>query len=377
MEEQIEQPAQIQSTDRSSEQPAVKATGVQTLRGIACVLVVALHTVGWRPTTGMHMGEGTFYRNLADLFAPLRMPLFTFLSGFVYAYFPVMTGRVASFATKKLRRVGLPLLTVTTIYYLLTFVAGDVNGKVPLGEAWRVYVFPYVHLWFLQAILLIFAALVVLERVGALATFRRFAATLVCAMAAGATIGGLAYESLFSYENAIYLLPFFLLGLGANRFREVLLQPAVAWACTLAFVIAAAFHVNLVLQVGAVTPTLIILVIGFSGVMALIYFTPRWRPLERLGAYSFTIYLFHPFAVAPSRKILQALDADPVIVFGCGLVVGVLAPIVVEHLARRVPIGRLLLLGQSRNPTARTRGFAAGGGRSERELAPTSAGSDA
>ena len=229
------------------------------------------------------------------------------------------------------------------------------NGKVPLGEAWRIYVFPYVHLWFLQAIVLIFAALVVLERVGALATFRRFAATLVCAMAAGATIGGLAYESLFSYENAIYLLPFFLLGLGANRFREVLLQPAVAWACTLAFVIAAAFHVNLVLQVGAVTPTLIVLVIGFSGVMALIYFTPRWRPLERLGAYSFTIYLFHPFAVAPSRKILQALDArscsNPVwLRFGGGYPCAdrVRAPGAAR--ANCPP----LLLGQSRNPTART-----------------------
>jgi hypothetical protein len=34
--------------------------------------------------------------------------------------------------------------------------------------------------------------------------------------------------------------------------------------------------------------------------------------------------------------------------------VGVLAPIVFEHLARHVPIARLLLLGQSRNPAART-----------------------
>jgi len=356
MEEQIQQPAQIQSTARSATHPPVEATGVQTLRGIACVLVVALHTVGWSPTTGMQVDEGTFYRNLADLFAPLRMPLFTFLSGFVYAYFPVTTGRVAPFATKKLRRLGLPLLTLTTIYYLLTFVAGDVNGKVPLVDAWRIYVFPYVHLWFLQGIALIFAALVVLERVGALATFPRFAATLVCAMAAGATIGGLTYESLFSYENAIYLLPFFLLGLGANRFRQVLLRPAVAWACTLAFVIAAAFHFNLVLQIGAVTPKLIVLVIGFSGVLSLIYFTPRWAPLERLGAYSYTIYLLHPFAVAPSRKILQALNLDPAaVLFGVGLMAGILAPIVFEHLARRVPIARQWLLGQSRNPTARTR----------------------
>jgi len=177
--------------------------------------------------------------------------------------------------------------------------------------------------------------------------YGRFAATLACAAAAGAAIGGLGYESWFSYENAIYLLPFFLLGLGANRFREVLLQPGVAWGCTLALMIAAAFHVHAVLQVGAVTPTLIVLAIGFSGAMTLIYFTPSCRPLERLGAYSFTIYLFHPFAVAPSRKILQAIDADPAAIFGCGLLAGVLAPIVFEHMVRGVPIARLLLLGQS------------------------------
>ena len=169
--------------------------------------------------------------------------------------------------------------------------------------------------------------LVVLEQVGALATFRRFAATFVCAMAAGAIIGGIAYESLFSHENAIYLLPF-LLGLGANRFREVLLRPTVAWACISVFVIAAAFHSNLVLEVYAVTPTLIVLVIGFSGVMALIYLRRAGGPSSGLGAYSFTISWLHPFAVAPSRKILQALKLDPaVVLFSVGLVVGVPAPI--------------------------------------------------
>ena len=67
------------------------------------MLVVAVHVeLGWSPTTGMHVGEGTFYRNLVDLFAPLRMPLFTFLSGFVYASLPIIAGRVSPFATKKL-----------------------------------------------------------------------------------------------------------------------------------------------------------------------------------------------------------------------------------------------------------------------------------
>jgi peptidoglycan/LPS O-acetylase OafA/YrhL len=53
-----------------------------------------------------------------------------------------------------------------------------------------------------------------------------------------------------------------------------------------------------------------VLVIGFCGVLALVYFAPSWRPLERIGAYSFTIYLLHPFSVAPSRKTLRALDLD-------------------------------------------------------------------
>ena len=76
--------------------------------------------------------------------------------------------------------------------------------------------------------------------------------------------------------------------------------------------------------------------------------TPRWRPFERIGAYSFSIYLLHPFAVAPTRKTLQALDLDPAAaLFGFGLLVGIVAPIVFEHLARRVPAAQRMLLGQS------------------------------
>ena len=90
----------------------------------------------------MQVGEGTFYRNLADLFAPLRMPLFTFLSGFVYAYFPVMTGRVAPFATKKLRRLGLPLLTLTTIYYLADVRRGRRERQGPSRRGLEDLCFP-------------------------------------------------------------------------------------------------------------------------------------------------------------------------------------------------------------------------------------------
>lgn len=300
----------------------------------------------------MKVGEGTFYRDFADFLAPLRIPLFTFLSGFVYAYHPVVATRVGQFAKKKLRRLGLPFVTASTIYFLLMFVGDDVSGKLPFEEGWRIYVFSYVHFWFLQAIALIFAATVVLELIGALATFGVLLTTVACATLASLLIPDFPNGSFLSFDGAIHLIPFFLIGIGANRFRQVLLRPAVAWACVLVFTVTAAVHAGAVLQIGAVTPRPVALAVGVSGVLALIYFMPRLPWLEQIGSYSFAIYLFHPFAIAPTRMILQALDLDErTVLFAVCLAAGLIGPIVVEVLARRVPLARTLLLGQ--RPTAR------------------------
>ncbi len=52
----------------------------------------------------------------------------------------------------------MPFVVVTTIFYVTALlVPVEVTGKLPLAEAWRVYLYPYVHFWFLQAIALIFA----------------------------------------------------------------------------------------------------------------------------------------------------------------------------------------------------------------------------
>src|SRR6185503_21212738 len=75
---------------------------IGTLRGLACVLLVAFHVVGSEPSTGLHAGEGSAYRQFAYLFQHIRMPLFTFLSGFVYAYRPLRAGELPTFAGKKL-----------------------------------------------------------------------------------------------------------------------------------------------------------------------------------------------------------------------------------------------------------------------------------
>ena len=53
---------------------------VETLRGLACVLLVLYHVIGIDSSTGMRVEDGPV-RWLNDGLAYLRMPLFTFLSG--------------------------------------------------------------------------------------------------------------------------------------------------------------------------------------------------------------------------------------------------------------------------------------------------------
>ena len=63
---------------------AFESARVQTLRGIACLLLVAFHAVGATTASGLHVPDDSPYRVFSNLFAYIRMPLFTFLSPGLY-----------------------------------------------------------------------------------------------------------------------------------------------------------------------------------------------------------------------------------------------------------------------------------------------------
>ncbi|HEY6923605.1 MAG TPA: acyltransferase [Steroidobacteraceae bacterium] len=331
---------------------------VETLRGLACLLLVAFHVIGSQATSGLRVDADSIYRQFANLFVHLRMPLFTFLSGFVYAYRPATLTYARTFAGRKLGRLLLPLLCVSTLYFLLTLVVPDATGKLPLQQIWRIYLFPYAHFWFLQAIILIFLVVIVLEALQLLSNIRRFAIVLAVAMTLHLCAGlQNAATAPFSAVHATYLAPFFLLGLGANRFRDVLLRPACIWVSLACFLGAMTVHSITVAAHGQIAEqgTLLGLIIGISGTLTLIHLFPHFRPLELLGAYSFTIYLFHPFFVAASRSLLKLVQVTSTeLGFVLGMAAGVLGPPALERALRGMPLPRRLLLGQrERAPNVR------------------------
>lgn len=322
---------------------------LQSLRGLACLLLVAFHVIGSKATSGMKVPDDSFYRYFADMLLHVRMPLFAFLSGFVYAYRPVARGAEAMFARKKFVRLWLPMVTASTLYFFFMLAVPDAQGQMGLSSIWRIYFFPYVHFWFLQAMILIFATVALLERFGALGDLRRYGVVLLVALVLNLT-NPLDPDFFFGLQHAFYLLPFFLLGLGANRYRVAFLESPVVWTCTVVFIVTMALHAQAVLTPTAALAargSLLATAISCSGVLTLLYWFPYARPLERLGKFSFSVYLYHALFAAAARKALQlaGVSSNEILFVGC-MLAGLLGPVVVEQIASRIPIAKQLMLGQ-------------------------------
>lgn len=331
------------------ETAAAESARVQTLRGVACLLLVAFHVVGNDSWAGLRVDPESAYRAFANSLVHLRMPLFTFLSGFVYAYRPTRAGSAANFARRKLWRLFVPLVVVSTLYFVVQAVAPGVNKRPEWGDLWLIYFTSYEHFWFLQAILAIFALVAVLERFAALATLGRW--MLVFIVAVVAYQAGLVHTEVFSLERASYLLPFFLAGLAANRWSPAFRAPWLRAVCAATFAVTMTLHLAASAGIyGEIADrrTLFATALGLSGLLTLLYWIPPSRRLAWVGAFSFTIYLYHVFFTAGARVALEAMGADGLFVnFVVGLLAGVAGPIGVELVLRRSSMLRRVFLGQS------------------------------
>jgi fucose 4-O-acetylase-like acetyltransferase len=91
---------------------------VDTIRGISCLLLVVWHVIGDSSTTGLHVAPHSYWRYFADIFIYFRLPMFAFVSGYVYGKRP-FEGDARRFLTGKARRLLLPMFVVEIFSLLL------------------------------------------------------------------------------------------------------------------------------------------------------------------------------------------------------------------------------------------------------------------
>ncbi len=315
---------------------------IDTLRGLACILVVAYHVIGGKPGEGLDVSAG-LYREINDILAYIRMPLFTFLSGMVYAYKP-FSGNPAHYIRGKFVRLIVPMLVVGTLF------AWSQAIYAPSGEAlydWQtLHLIPVAHFWFIEALFIIFLLMVPLESLRVFNAKFRFALVLVLAVLANLSCLRLDY---FAVSGVFYLLPFFLIGAGLQRF--CLTEKLNKEHALLGFLLAFALLSIAPVDVASLNyrRSLIALIIGMATCLALISLHWQWRFLARIGVFSYTIYLYHIFFTAGTRELLLALEVENLhSLFLCALTAGLLGPIFVEKIFAGSNTTRLLLLGKSR-----------------------------
>lgn len=321
---------------------------IETLRGIACILLVTFHAVGSNATEGMRVPDSSWLRHLNDSLSYIRMPIFTFLSGYVYSLRPVEWSGSAEFVYKKFLRLIVPMLAVGTLYVLIQNAVPGANNSFSLATLYSLL--PVAHFWFVAALFSLFLIIVPLELLGILRSQRGFLCTL--AVACVIFLSHWYPSPYLSLNGAIYLAPFFLAGYAMRTF-DALQWPKLAKIGVLMLAVAAVMTSQLslsgLLDMQLQKRSLISLGTGLSVCCTLYFIGFTSRALAWVGAYSFTIYLFHVFGTAGTRIILEQVGgfSNQYLLLALSIVAGLSFPVLLELILGKYRLPSLLLFGNS------------------------------
>jgi len=308
---------------------------VDTLRGLACIFLVAYHVIGNEPSNGLKVSAGLL-REINDLLECVRMPLFTFLSGMVYTIRPIR-GNWQSFMKGKARRLLVPMLVVGTLFALVQSMVPGTNNNIE--NWWLLHIYPVQHFWFVEALFLVFVLIVPLEIFKVLES--KLAVLTVIAFFLILSIGQ-PYPKIFAIKGFVYLMPFFLFGLFAVRFELKTLWPMVSIALFLALM-----TTLFVLDTQLRGQSLIGCLVGLASCYLLLGSKLSVPVLAKIGIYSYSIYIFHVFFTAATRIITgKVVELPTELDLVLGLSAGIIGPIFIYYIAQKIPYANTLLLGQ-------------------------------
>ena len=333
---------------------AEKNLSIETLRGIAILLVVVGHVIGSGPGGGMKIDFPHPLRYLYVWIDYIQMPLFTAIAGWAYALKPFSASSgFGSFAGKKALRLLVPMAVVGTLYFFVQYLMPGTNSKGELSQMWRIYVFPYTIYWYLPSLFLIFVVQWWIDSRKWMDTLAKWG---VCCMAAlilsrindAWILHGV--PDLFSFKGALGQLPYFFAGVASCRFaasfygslevRRAMLAVSllgialiqVVWFCPgeYASLCRLLYPVTLI-------PTLFLL-------LAL-----KWhhRFFVWIGGYAYSIYLFHGFGTSGGRIVLKMMEIDAVsAIFMFASCIATACPIGLDKVVSRFKVLSMLLLGK-------------------------------
>lgn len=313
---------------------------MESVRGLACLLVVYAHVIGFGADQGLELPDGDPWRLSVQVLDFLRMPLFVAISGFVYAAMAPPPGAWRTFSRRKLIQLGVPLAFATFVFWLMR---GVMNGE--FDDIVRAYVWGYQHLWFLGSLLVLLLVAAAIDSVLKAPQAVWWGILFVAAFTAHLTPD----IQVLHLRNTATLVPFFALGVLMQRRPALFTSRAVLVSA--AVLSAYIFGLQAYNLANGRWPYEGIWILGIpltAGVILLLLNVLGRVPwLAFIAIYSFTIYLWHPLPNAAVRELLQAIGVSSIpVVALLGFIAGVSVPIAMHMVASRIPIVRTLVTGR-------------------------------
>lgn len=319
--------------------------GVFTLRGLACILVVFNHTIGGHGK-GLDLDGNSILSQINLMLTGFRLPLFSFISGYLYSQRPVISGGYISYLNSKFKRFFYPLFFVAIPFEFFREVIKDGNRLSFFGIVKPLYASSN-HYWFLQAMILIVISIVVIEKYQMFKSSCKCASVLVLLAVLYLVIPGDVV--LFSFSGFVYIFPFFLFGnfLGGNeKLKIYALQNKWLFLALNFFTIVVVYGLhNYYLNIGLGLGSLAILATGISGCLLLYSFDFKSLILSRIGMYSMTIYLMHVYFTNIAAIIVMKFQIDSIISAVFGVALGVSGPILLAVALKKHPRAQRFILG--------------------------------
>lgn len=303
-------------------------------KGIGIILVVLGHF--------FPEGSPNWYAVMRQVIYSFHMPLFLFVSGFVYMH----TRRDISygaFLMKKVKRIVIPYFLVSFLFIAIKLVPQAlsiyVKNPVTLSSFLKVFYYPEaaVSFWYLWALWWFFMIVPLL----------RTRTSRLVALAAAITVAWtpLDLPDVFALSKVREMFRYFMLGVVAYDYKDVLqwMKKVPSAVVYLLFAVLAALKFAAGVPFG--------LLLAVSGIWAVLRLSSGLVPavengklkwLSAVSSSSYTIYLFHPVFIAACLALLKAFSIpfNNGVVFAvaaaCVTIVSVIGPMVIRMISEKV-----------------------------------------
>lgn len=331
-----------------------KNLSIETLRGIAILLVVIGHVIGSAPTGGMKIDFPHPLRYLYLWIDFIQMPLFTAIAGWAYALKPYSkSAQFGIFCKNKALRLLVPMATVSTLYFLIQYIIPGTNQKGDLSQLWRIYIFPYTIYWYLPSLFIIFLIQWWIDKWEWMNSWKQWWICLFVSVFLSLIIDrGVMHllPNIFSFKGAFNQLPYFFVGVAVQRLanassffmkqRYLGIILLLCCVCLMYFVWIGSPEDIVLLRL--CYPILIIPVL-FQ------LFSIKWHSsfFIWIGGYAYSIYLFHGFGTSGGRILLKVLGMKMIyLIFTLTTIISTMCPILLDRVVCFSKLGRRYLLGK-------------------------------